>query len=454
MGAEVVIIGAGLAGIATALTARDVHPHKSICMVRPMEDGLNLHAIPYLLHPSADPSRGVLSTQPLEANGVQTLAGSVVALIPQDRRVILDSGRELAYERLVLATGTQALRPNIPGINRQGIYTLPRGLSEVAALRAELGNARNVVIVGGDYTGVALAEQVAAYESPQVHLIESQPFLLDGLFDPEFQAEIRGDLEQQGIAVHTDTQVATFQGTQQVEGVCLYGGQNIPADVVLLNLGAKPATQLAEKARMRLAENGAIWVDEFMRSATPGIFAVGGCALKRDFFTRKAVPIWLPSVSADEACNAATNLYGIRALHQMRGTVAAFTTRIGAVTYASTGMTAAECAAEEFCHVTAVAEASDRYCGNLSGARLLKVKLVVACRSGVILGGQMSGSDAVAQLINIVTLAIQQKLNVRDLDTLQVATHPLLTPAPSLHPLINAAHQALAQLRSGTLVGF
>jgi hypothetical protein len=84
----------------------------------------------------------------------------------------------------------------------------------------------------------------------------------------------------------------------------------------------------------------------------------------------------------------------------------------------------------------------------LPGASQLKVKLVFADRSGVILGGQMSGGPSVGELINMVALAIQKKVTVRELDMLQIASHPLLTSAPTVHPVVNAAHQVLAKLRA------
>ena len=98
------------------------------------------------------------------------------------------------------------------------------------------------------------------------------------------------------------------------------------------------------------------------------------------------------------------------------------------------------------CAATAIAP--DRHPGMLPGARELKVKLIFADRSGIILGGQISGGPSVGELINVIALAIQKKVNVRELDMFsQIAPHPLLTSAPTVHPLINAAHQALAKLR-------
>ena len=218
--------------------------------------------------------------------------------------------------------------------------------------------------------------------------------------------------------------------------------------MVLVSIGARPSIELAEKAGLRIAENGSIWVDEYMRTSVDDVFAVGDCALKRDFFTRKAVPVWLASTATAEARNAGTNIYDIRVLHQIQGTVAAFSTKIDAFSFASAGMTCRTCQKEGFRYVSATVQAPDRHPGILPGASTMKVKLVFADRSGIILGGQASGGLSVGELINVIALAIQKKVTVRELDMMQIATHPLLTAAPTQHPLINAAHQALAKMRS------
>ena len=111
-------------------------------------------------------------------------------------------------------------------------------------------------------------------------------------------------------------------------------------------------------------------------------------------------------------------------------------------------MTCRTCEKEGFRYVTATASAPDRHPGVLPGASELKVKLVFSDRSGIILGGQMSGGPSAGELINMVALAIQKKVSVRELDMMQIATHPMLTSAPTVHPIINAAHEALAKLRA------
>ena len=179
------------------------------------------------------------------------------------------------------------------------------------------------------------------------------------------------------------------------------------------------------------------------------MFAVGDCALKRDFFTRHEVPVWLASTATAEARIAGTNLYGIRVLRQIQGTISAFSTKIGNVSFASAGFSSRTCEKEKFRWVSATAMAPDHHPGSIPGASELKVKLIISDRSGIILGGQISGGASVGELINTVALAIQKEVTVREIDMMQIATHPLLTSSPTVHPLINAAHQALAILRTG-----
>ena len=112
---------------------------------------------------------------------------------------------------------------------------------------------------------------------------------------------------------------------------------------MLIGIGGKPDTSLAENAGLRITDGGSIWVDSYMRTSVNNVFAVGDCALKRDFFTRHEAPIWLASTATAEARIAGTNIYGIRALRQIQGTIAAFSTRIGNISFASAGFTARVC---------------------------------------------------------------------------------------------------------------
>jgi NADPH-dependent 2,4-dienoyl-CoA reductase/sulfur reductase-like enzyme len=445
---NVVVIGGGPAGIITSLTAKSVYPEKSIYLIKDIGDGVIPCAIPYMVHTLKDPNQNAMGNTPLDEAGVDVIVGKVISFNPQAHSVTLSSGQVLYYERLVLATGTEPVLPPISGIEKEGVVTIRKSMSAMAELREKVHEAKSVVIVGGGFIGAEFADELSHGYRTVVHLIEIMPKILVTAFDDEFCDEVANVLGSKGILIHCGNRVLSIDGTSKVESVTLESGEKIPVDMVLVSIGAKPASELAQKAGLRIVENGSIWVDEYMRTNAEDVFAVGDCAVKRDFFTRKAAPVWLASTATAEARNAGTNIYGIRVLHQIQGTISAFSTKIGGVSFASAGMTCRACQKEGFRYVTATAVAPDRHPGMLPGASELKVKLIFADRSGIILGGQVSGGPSVGELINMIALAIQKKVTVRELDMLQIATHPLLTSAPTVHPLIMSAHQALAKLRA------
>jgi NADPH-dependent 2,4-dienoyl-CoA reductase/sulfur reductase-like enzyme len=451
MKTDVIIIGGGPAGIITALTAKSVYPEKSVCLIKDIGDGVIPCAIPYMLHTLAYPEQNIMVNAPLEKAGVEILVDRAVSFDIYAHTVKLESGPVLTYERMVLATGAEPVLPSISGIEKAGVLTIQKSMSAMRTLREQLSKAKKVAIIGGGFIGAEFADELSRDGGSEVHLIEIMPKLLYSAFDDEYSDAIETVLAKAGVAVHAGSKVASIDGNDRVESVTLDNGKQISADMVLVCTGMKPATRLAADAELGILENGSIWVDEYMRTTADDVFAVGDCALKRDFFTRKAAPVYLASTATAEARNAGTNIYGIRVLHQIQGTIAAFSTYIGGVCFASAGMTCRTCEKEGFRYVTATATAPDRHPGALPGASELKVKLVFADRAGIILGGQISGGSSAGELINMVALAIQKKVTVRELDMMQIATHPLLTPAPTVHPIINAAHQALAKLRSKTI---
>lgn len=448
MEANVIVVGGGPAGIITALTAKSVYPEKSVWLIKEIGDGVIPCAIPYMIHTLADPQHNAMGNLPLEKAGIDIRVGGVVALDPPAHRITLATGETMRYEKLVLATGTEASLPPIPGVDKQGVFTIRKSMTAMRHLREKVLATKHIVIIGGGFIGAEFADELSQGADVTIHLIEIMPKLLYGAFDDEFCDTVAEVLEKRRIHIRTGSRVVAINGEESVQSISLDGGEKIPADMVLISVGATPSSGLARKAGLRIVENGSIWVDEYMRTSADDIFAVGDCALKRDFFTRKAAPVWLASTATAEARNAGTNIYGIRVLHQIQGTIAAFSTQIGGKTFASAGMTCRTCEREGFRYRSATAAAPDRHPGMLPGASELRVKLVYADRSGILLGGQVSGGPSAGELINMIALAIQKKVTVRELDMLQIATHPLLTPAPTVHPIVDAAHQALAKLRA------
>lgn len=453
MHSDVVIVGGGPAGVIAALTAKSVNPERSVCLIKSIGDGVIPCAIPYAIETMADPAQSAMGNDPLDNAEVKVIVDTVVAVDRGRQGVSLQAGGEMSYQKLVLATGTRSTMPPIPGIDRPGVYTITKSLSSVTMLREQLRSAHDVAIIGGGFIGTEFADELSKTEGIKVHLVEILPNLLTAAMDDEFCRAAAEILQRAGVSIHTGQMVTSINGERGVESISLANGTNIDVDAVLVGIGARPEVSLAKDAGLRITDGGAIWVDDYMRTIDQDIFAVGDCALKRDFFTRKEVPVMLASTATAEARIAGTNLYSIRVMRQIQGTIAAFSTRLGDTCFGSAGLTHRACRDEGIRTVSASATAPDRHPGVLPGAHPMKVKLIFADRAGVLLGGQISGGQSVGELINMIALAIQKRVTVRELDMMQIATHPLLTSAPTVHPLINAAHMALAKLRVGEFDG-
>jgi len=181
-------------------------------------------------------------------------------------------------------------------------------------------------------------------------------------------------------------------------------------------------------------------------SSGTSIFAVGDCAEKRDFVTRKTCPVMLASTACAEARIAGMNLCKLSAIKTFSGTISIFATAIGSNGYGVAGLTESIANQEEFDIVTGFFEGIDRHPGTLKDTHSQSVKLIVGKESGVILGGEVSGGLSIGELTNTIGIMIQNRMTINSLLTAQIGTHPLLTASPAGYPLIKAAEDVAGKL--------
>jgi pyruvate/2-oxoglutarate dehydrogenase complex dihydrolipoamide dehydrogenase (E3) component len=179
-----------------------------------------------------------------------------------------------------------------------------------------------------------------------------------------------------------------------------------------------------------------------MRTEIPDIFAVGDCAEKHDFITRKTCCTMLASTACAEARIAGINLYKLSAIKTFSGTISIFSTMIHDTAFGVAGITEAQAKNEGFEIVTGVFEGIDKHPGTLAGAKKQMVKLIVGKESNVILGGEVVGGTSVGELTNIIGIIIQNRMSINSILTSQIGTHPLLTASPAGYPLLKAACNA------------
>ncbi|MBW1898198.1 MAG: NAD(P)/FAD-dependent oxidoreductase, partial [Deltaproteobacteria bacterium] len=195
MNFNVIIVGGGPAGIITALTAKNVYPEKSVLLIKEIGDGVIPCAIPYMMHTLSDPKQNVMGNQSLEQAGIEIKIGKVVSLDKKEQSITMKSGEVLFYGRLVLATGTDMVMPPIPGVDKEGVFSIQKSLSAMSALRGKVQQAKRVVIIGGGFIGAEFADELSKASDVEIHLIEILPELLPSAFDNEFCELISNELK-------------------------------------------------------------------------------------------------------------------------------------------------------------------------------------------------------------------------------------------------------------------
>lgn len=441
---DVLIIGGGPAGLVTANTARAYYPEKRITLVRKVSRAVVPCGIPYIFHRLGSVEKDLISDGGLEANDIQLVVDEAVKLDPQNHHVTLAREGEISYEKLVLATGSTPVRPPIPGATKQGVFVIEKDPVALQTLFDAVHSAKHILVIGGGFIGVEFADEIARLPDKHIAIVEMLPHCLCQAFSDDFAKQAEAELRKAGVQIFAGQKVTEILGAESVSGVRLANGQTLKADLVLISVGARPNVTLAAEAGLTIGYSGGIWVDEYLRTTATDVFAVGDCAEKKDFFTRKVTPVMLASTASAEARIAGANLYSLRVVRDNRGTLATFSTQVGDVTLASAGLTERRASEEGFDIVVGEGKTVNRHPGSLPGSNQITVRLIFAADSLVLLGGEIAGGPSAGELINTVALALQNRMTANQLETLQVATHPLLTAAPTVYPLVTAAIQARA----------
>jgi NADPH-dependent 2,4-dienoyl-CoA reductase/sulfur reductase-like enzyme len=427
---DILVIGAGPAGVVCAVTARKYYPGKSIIVMKDVSDGVIPCGIPYMFASLSNPDENKLGMASLEKNNVEVVVDSAVRVNRKEKTVETAKKDIYSYEKLVLAVGSTPIILPIKGVDKRGVYPINKEMGYLKGVIAEIKKCKNVLVIGGGFIGVEFADELSKIKGISVTLVEMLPQILANSF-----------------VVLTNTRVEEIIGQDKVERVRFGDGKEIPVDGIILGVGSKPNVKIAVDAGLEIGSCKGIMTDEYMRTSTdPDIFAIGDCSCKRDFYTRKAIPVMLASTATAEARIAGANLYQIKVIRENKGTIAVYSTYIDGLVLGSAGLTEKTAREEGFEIVVGSIEGVDKHPASLPGACKGRIKLIFSKQSGIILGGQVSCGMSCAQMINIIGVAIQKRMSATELETLQVATHPYLTSAPTMFPIVLAAQDVYGKM--------
>jgi NAD(P)H-nitrite reductase large subunit len=233
--------------------------------------------------------------------------GTVQRILPEQKAIELDTRLQLPFDRLLIATGSQAIPLKIPGADLGGVYKLDN-LSDARALLAHARRRRTTLVTGGGITALELAEGLVA-RGVRVHYILRSDRYWPNVLDETESRLIEGRLRHEGIHIHHQSEIAEIMGKNgRVTGARLADGKTMQADVIAYAIGIAPRIQLAQEAG--LSCDRGILVDEYMQASLPGIFAAGDVAQVHDPTSGKYVLDSLWPAAREQGRAAGKNMAG------------------------------------------------------------------------------------------------------------------------------------------------
>ena len=362
----------------------------------------------------------------------------------------------ISYDKLIIATGGAPITPPLPGIDRDGVFTLTTipdadaayeylGLNERKPSARRPGLER-AVVVGGGFIGIETAEALHN-RGYKVTLVELANQVLPP-FDPEMAGIISEHLKEVGIGVILGDGVAAFRGEGErgpVRAIDLQSGKTIPADVVIQAIGVAPRIGLARAAGLEIGEAGGVVVNARMQTSDPEIYAAGDIVESLDLVTGKRVRMPLAGPANKQGRAAGTNAAGGDL--EFRGVLGTSIVKACQLTGGRTGLSEKDAAASGIdCFVSYTHNAD--HAGYYPGAENIAIKAVVERDTGRLLGIQAVGKRGVDKRIDVAATAIQAGMTVEDLEHLDLAYAPPFGAAKD--PIIIAGMTA-ANIKRGAV---
>ncbi|MGI9585651.1 MAG: FAD-dependent oxidoreductase [Acidimicrobiia bacterium] len=446
MSERLVVVGADAAGMTAASQAR--RRNRDLEVVAFERTGFASYSAcgePYYIAGEVDSLDQLIARTPdqFARAGIEVRLHSEVVSIDTERSVVsvrsTGSGEisEAGYDQLLVATGARSAVPPIDGVGLDGVHML-RTLDDAEALRTVADAGRgSIVIVGGGYIGVEVAEAFGT-QGWNVTVLEALPSLMSRTVDEDLGAGITEAMEATGVRVLTDKVCESIEGDGHVSSVSV-AGEQIPADVVVLATGAHPVVELAEAAGIELGPTGAIAVDDRQRTNIDCVWSAGDCAEARHRVTGEMVNLQLGTVANKTGRVAGINIAGGDATFP--GVLGTAVTRFHDLEVAVTGVRLEHAAAAGIDAVDATVSGvtASHYMPETSK---MTIRITAERGTSRVLGAQIIGGPGAGKRIDVLATAIWQGMSASDLEWVDLAYAP---PFSSVWDTVAIAARKAAQ---------
>ncbi|MBN8047458.1 FAD-dependent oxidoreductase [Paraclostridium bifermentans] len=371
---------------------------------------------------------------------------SVEALeIDRDKKIVkafdIQNKEEIIfnYDKLVIATGADPIKPPIEGIDLEGVYYM-RTPDDAIAVRevVETNNVKRAVVVGGGFIGLEVAENLHEM-GVKTTLVEAMDHIMPG-FDDEVSSYVENELIENGIMVLTGERLTSIEGDEKVSKVRT-DKRAMKADIIVMSVGIRANSNIAETCGLELEANKTIKVNEYMQTNDENIYAVGDCVTVKNILSGK--PAWSPmgsSANKEGRCLAKT-LAGKKT--EFNGVLGTGIVKLLNLNAARTGLTEKEALNLGY-NVESVLVPIDDKAHYYPDSKMIIIKLISDKDNKKVLGAQVFGEGNVDKHIDVISTAITFNATINDLQNLDLAYAPPFSTA--IHPVGHAANVLLNKI--------
>ncbi len=376
----------------------------------------------------------------------------VTAILPEKKCVRvknLETGEEFeeSYDKLLLSPGARPTQPRLQGTDLDRVFTL-RTVEDTMRIKNYVNQKkpRSAVLAGGGFISLELAENLR-HLGLDVTIVQ-RPMQLMNPFDADMAAFIHAEMRKGGVRLALGQTVDGFVEADGGVDVLLRDGPPLHADMVVLAIGVTPDTALAKDAGLELGLKGAILVNDRMETSVPDIYAVGDAVQVRHLVTGTDSVISLAGPANKQGRIAADNICGRDSRYP--GSLGSSVIKLFDLTAASTGVNETN-AKKAGLDADKLFLSPMNHAGYYPGGETMTMKIVFEKETWRLLGAQIVGGAGVDKRIDVLATAIQNRMDVRDLQTLQLAYAP---PYGSAKDAVNMAGYMAENLSDGIVKQF
>ncbi len=326
-----------------------------------------------------------------------------------------------SYDKLVLSPGAEPVRPPIPGINDDIIFTV-RNVKDTDRIKNYCNEHKpqKAVVVGAGFIGLEMAENLH-HLGMMVTIVEMAKQVMAPL-DYEMAAVVHQHLKSKNVEFFLKDGVSELKRENNLINVRLQSGRNIQADIIILSIGVRPETKLIREAGIELANNGGIKVNEYLQTSDEHIFALGDAMAFPHPITGKYTNTYLAGPANKQARLLANNLV-LGTKQTYKGAIATAIAKVFDLTVASTGMAEKILKKEGIDFISNIIHGGE-HAGYYPGALPNTIKLIFAPKDGKLFGAQIIGYNGVDKRIDMIATVIQKGGTIYDLQDIEHAYAP------------------------------